>query len=131
MALSSYIPASENPLAIANFTNGSLAQILYPALYNVSSNVNLSILPDDLASLTFNASDPWLLVALELSTLILHEDAVRMPIYCIYPLSGSYDTLSRILFYVLMVFSLVFQRYKEISIAALVTAMTYGMHVFI
>lgn len=132
MALSNFTPANENPLVtISELSNRTLMQTLYPTLYNFSSNVNLSILPDNLASLTFNSTDPYLGFALPLTSLILNENAFRIGILCIYPLSGSYDTLSRVLFYVLMAFSLVFQRYKDISAAALATAMTYGTHLFI
>lgn len=126
----SYIPVEENPLFLQNFTNGTGTQVAYPTFFDAPSHVNLSILPNNLASLAFNATDPNLSYAIPLLLLILNGDALRMPIICIYPLSGSYDTLSRVLFYVLMAFSFIFRRYKRISLAALGTAMTYGAYIF-
>lgn len=85
MANPTYITASENPLfKVFNFTNESISQLEYPIFYNVSSNFNLSILSNNLASFTFNATNPTVAYAFALSSVILNEDAIRLPVNCIY-----------------------------------------------
>jgi hypothetical protein len=61
---------------------------------------------------------------LELAAVMLDSDRFLVSIRCISPLSGQYDTLSRALFYTLLVISLVFRRHAWISVAALGTAMS-------
>lgn len=45
---------------------------------------------------------------------------------CIYPISGQYGFLNRLLFYLLMIFALVARRRTWLAAAALGTAMTYA-----
>lgn len=95
MASSNYTPANEKSLFQSNFLSGDNCTVLfqteYPFFYNVSTNINLSILPNNLASLTFNITDTAFAFALGLSSIILNEHATRVPILCMYPLSGPYE----------------------------------------
>jgi hypothetical protein len=125
------IPANETALGLLGFSNGTLFNQLNQSFESYLTNdngnsINLTVLPDDLASLTFYAADNGTQWALSLSEAIFDPIASRVPVPCIYPLSGQYDTLSRALFYVLLVFSLVLRRHVWISVAALGTAMTYA-----
>ena len=45
---------------------------------------------------------------------------------CVYPISGQYGFLNRLLFYILMIFSLIARRHDWLAAAALGTAMTYA-----
>ncbi|KAL8702584.1 MAG: hypothetical protein Q9201_004243 [Fulgogasparrea decipioides] len=48
------------------------------------------------------------------------------PAFCTYPISSQYGFLNRLLFYILMIFTLVMRRHKYLATAALGTAMTYA-----
>ncbi|KAF2088809.1 hypothetical protein K490DRAFT_64022 [Saccharata proteae CBS 121410] len=129
--------------------------VAYPDPYPGNDHdqlVDISILHDNLAALIFNAS---LLVApkrsklsyslddsevilesvLPLARTILDGTVDRIPVACMYPLSGQYDTLVRSLFYILLVASLLFRRHNWLATAALGSAMTYAatsaIHLFI
>lgn len=157
MADLSYVPANATILYMHGWRNDSLYantipkwQLVYPTnwnntvdasyfnystVYNDSTTagatantfINLTVLPNNLASITFNASDPFIDRTFALSAMLFDSNVFRLPITCIYPISGSYDLLSRVLFYILMVFSLALRRHEWISMTALGTAMTYGM----
>ncbi|KAF2814957.1 uncharacterized protein BDZ99DRAFT_458915 [Mytilinidion resinicola] len=105
----------------------------YPQTGN-HHNVNLTILPNDLASLTFGAADQWVTTAFQLADFVLSNDTFRIPVFCVYPISSQYDVLPRALFYLLLILSLVFRRHTLLSTAALATTMTYSatavIHVF-
>ncbi|KFY14814.1 hypothetical protein V492_02399 [Pseudogymnoascus sp. VKM F-4246] len=89
--------------------------------------LRLDLYDDNYASLTFLAnSDPDYTSAFALTESIYDPTRVHMFVYCVYPISGQYNTLSRALFYVLIVFSLIFRRHVWLSVAALGTAMTYA-----
>ncbi|KAF4629371.1 hypothetical protein G7Y89_g8776 [Cudoniella acicularis] len=131
------LTANESTLYLNGWRNGSLFD-QRSLFINLSSNasvyqgnnydqgLSLSLFDNDLASLTFNASDNTTALAFALTEALFDPNTFKIGIRCVYPLSGQYDTLSRILFYVLMVFSLVFRRHVWISVAALGTAMTYS-----
>jgi hypothetical protein len=127
-----------------NWRNGSLFPQLQDfnnlsnstTVYNGNSqdqHLNLTILANNIALLTFNASgfntspsfsgdNVSLASTFALAETLFDPNLRRFPVTCVYPISGQYDTLSRALFYVLMIFSLVFRRHIWISVAALGTA---------
>ncbi|KFY32624.1 hypothetical protein V493_00022 [Pseudogymnoascus sp. VKM F-4281 (FW-2241)] len=88
--------------------------------------VGLVLYEDNYAALTFQVTSPIMNSAFALSESIFDPGRVQMHISCVYPISGQYNTLSRSLFYVLIVFSLIFRRHVWLSVAALGTAMTYA-----
>ena len=45
---------------------------------------------------------------------------------CVYPISGQYGFLNRLLFYILMIFALIARKHDWLAAAALGTAMTYA-----
>ena len=45
---------------------------------------------------------------------------------CVYPISGQYGFLNRLLFYVLMIFAFIVRKHDWLAAAALGTAMTYA-----
>jgi hypothetical protein len=121
-----YIPTNKTTLSLQDFANGSLFPQVDPLskIYQTPSKpVNLTIFPNDIASLTFSVNENSSL-PLELAAVMLDSDRFLVSIRCISPLSGQYDTLSRALFYTLLVISLVFRRHAWISVAALGTAMS-------
>lgn len=106
--------------------NGSVANntdTLIPVTFN---NIVLTILNPTTASFTFNMSQTNLSTISSALESLFQPDAFYYRPRCVYPFSGQYGLLSRLLFYVLLVFSLVFRRRLWLSTAALGTAMTYG-----
>lgn len=47
-------------------------------------------------------------------------------VMCLYPVSGQFTTLQRILYYLLMVFAIVARSHKWLVVGALAAAMTYS-----
>ncbi|OBT71254.1 hypothetical protein VF21_09484 [Pseudogymnoascus sp. 05NY08] len=93
---------------------------------NYDQGMSLRVYDDDYAGLIFQITSPILNSAFAITESIFDPSRIQMNIDCVYPISGQYNTLSRALFYVLIVFSLVFRRHVWISVAALGTAMTYA-----
>lgn len=89
-------------------------------------HVNLTIFPNNTAALSFNASNDSVALSFALAEVLLDPSLIRYQIWCVHPLSGQYDTLSRALYYLLLVFSLMFRRHEWLAVAALGTAMTYA-----
>ena len=138
------LDANSSLLYSDNWRNGSLFPQLqdfnnlsnYTTVYNGNAqdqHLNLTILANNIALLTFNASgfntspsfsgdNVSLASTFALAETLFDPNLRRFPVTCVYPISGQYDTLSRALFYVLMIFSLVFRRHIWISVAALGTA---------
>lgn len=133
MSNSMYVPVNNNSL-FDSWHNGSLSgQINKSAVRVYESNwlphnpqLNLTILPNNAASLTFNSSDPNIRYAFPVAEAIFDPEAIRFLVVCMWPISGQYDVLSRILFYIMMVVSLLFRHYRLVSLAAMGTAMTYA-----
>ncbi|RDL29901.1 uncharacterized protein BP5553_10528 [Venustampulla echinocandica] len=145
-----YVPAADNFLAQLNWTNGSVSSQVTlrsstqePPFAEYPGNdedqlLNLTILPNNLASLTFpvasmeyydnNGSATTILTGsvFALAGTLLDPNAHHQPVPCINPLSGQYGKLPRTLFYCLLIFSLIFRRHEWLALAALGTAMTYA-----
>jgi len=116
MAASNYVPANETILFQHNYTNGSLyGQIdhgmVYASNHNNDSHLNLTILANNLASLTFVSRHPSPSLTFPLAQALYDPDNILLRVSCTWPISGQYDLLSRVLFYILMIFSLLFRRY--------------------
>jgi hypothetical protein len=127
------------------YTNGSLFQQLsandilnysnpYP-LHTQDPGVNLTILNDGSLQLNFKANDNSFIFATPLLLMLLNPNATIVSIPCSYPLSGQYDHLVRILFYVALVVSVVFRHHNIIASTALGSVMTYStvsaIHLFV
>ncbi|KAK2803546.1 hypothetical protein FQN50_006981 [Emmonsiellopsis sp. PD_5] len=143
---STYIPANASDLVVRyNLQNGSLHQQLIPYFSpypgnELDQNITLNLLDNNLASLIFKPSlsdrmEDTISLTLPLADNLLGGSSFRIPVNCIYPLSGQYGYLPRLLYYLLLVFSLLFRRHTWLSTAALGTAMTYAataaIHLFI
>ncbi|EMR65272.1 hypothetical protein UCREL1_7746 [Eutypa lata UCREL1] len=121
-------------------TNGSLFNTvhngypLYPQGAG-SPGAELTIFPNDTTVLSFNSSGLVLDLALPIFTQILDADRELFPISCTYALSGQYDHLPRVLFYVLIVFAFLFRHRTTIAKAALGVVMSYSatacIHLFV
>ncbi|KAF2501340.1 hypothetical protein BU16DRAFT_196457 [Lophium mytilinum] len=142
MPNSTFVAANRTYLGSTGWVNGSLYKQSFDADVNIYTypktgdhhNVNLTILPNDVASLTFGAADQWVTAAFQLADFVLSNETFRIPVVCVYPISSQYDVLPRALFYLLLILSLVFRRHTLLSTAALATTMTYSatavIHVF-
>lgn len=125
--MASFVPA--NDTALGDWTNGTLFPQIetYLAVYHgQNQDMNLTVLPNNLASLTFSVNENTSL-AFPLVAAVFDPSQYLIEVNCIHPLSGQYDMLSRV-FYVLIVFSLVFRRHEWISVAALGTTMSLSPH---
>ncbi|PVH97755.1 hypothetical protein DM02DRAFT_616303 [Periconia macrospinosa] len=124
------IPANLTVLAQHGWINGTLDRNPmneWSPAGNNSQPVNLTILPDNLAAVQFysNEGQPFAQIFPLVRTL-LSPEYYGGTIHCTYPVSGSYDFLTRILFYCLLLFALLFRRHSWLAVAALGTAMTYS-----
>ena len=90
------------------------------------TNLNLTILNDHIASLTFDTQKTDLITIAGTVDNLFRTDVFSFSQACAYPISGQYDFLARLLFYVLLIASLVLRHHLWLSTAALGTAMTYG-----
>lgn len=128
------IPANESVNYLYGWKNGTLYNQVdrnlaaYPGNdYRNDQGVNLFLYEDNYVALSFYAgADPVLDGGFALTESIFDPSRTQMFVNCVYPISGQYNTLSRSLFYVLIVFSLIFRRHAWLSVAALGTAMTYA-----
>jgi hypothetical protein len=115
-------------IPLLNWTNA------YPLHYN-DSGANISIFPDGATQLNFNPGNGSFALSLPVISMLLNPNAIRNTIDCTYPLSGQYDHLPRILFYVSLVVSVLFRRFPVIATAALGSVMTYStvaaIHLFV
>lgn len=119
-------------LAQSGWRNGSLFSqptwngfAVYPG-NDQDQHVNLTIFADNLASLSFNATDPAISYGLPIAASLFDSTVLRQRIMCIDPLSGQYDVLARGLYYLLLVVSFFFRRHSWLGPAALGTAMVYA-----
>jgi hypothetical protein len=123
----SLYPQIQN-ISLLNWTNG------YP-LHTQNSGVNISVFPDGDAQLNFHPGNGSFALSLPVLSMLLNPNAIRNIIDCSYPLSGQYDHLPRILFYVSLVVSVLFRRFPVIATAALGSVMTYStvaaIHLFV
>lgn len=132
--MADFIPANETILGLSadGWYNGSL----FPQTQNSDdtpylgldqqSNVNLTIYPNNIAGISFPVEGLDITWTFPLAQSIFDSSNYHVGIYCQYPLSGQYDVLTRGLFYLLLIFSLLFRRHNWLATAALGTAMTYA-----
>jgi hypothetical protein len=128
------IPANETSLSELNWKNGSLDSNLgneWSRAGNSSQPVNLTILADGIAAIQFLVQDQGASyenfdAKFALVRTILSANYYSGSVSCVFPISGSYDLLPRILFYTLLLFALLYRRHTWVAVAALGTAMTYS-----
>jgi hypothetical protein len=110
------IPVNDTWLARGNWTNGTLDGLFgneWSLAGNVSQPVNLSILPDNIAAIQFVATEHQNFnLIFPMARTVLSPDYYSGQVICGYPISGTYDFLTRILFYVLLLFALLFRRHS-------------------
>jgi hypothetical protein len=134
-------PANETWLANIGWKNGSLNEQNpsgnlpwneWTPAGNSTQPVNLTILSDNIAAIQFLVRDPTGLngqnfaAKFAIARTLLSDNYNTQAISCIYPVSGSYDFLTRLLFYFLLFFALLYRRHTWVAVAALGTAMTYS-----
>jgi len=103
-----------------NYTTGSLFSQIHESpdlnwtnanpLHNLNPGVNLTVYSNSTLQLNFlEGSDGATLLALPLIATLLNPNASRVLVECVYPLSGQYDTLPRVLFYLSLLFGFLFR----------------------
>ena len=127
------------------FTNGSLYEQIqassqwveednYP-LRDVDPDINLTVYPSQVLQLNFGLGHGDMPYSFNLIAMLLHPNATRVKIECVYPLSGQYDVLPRMLFYAMLVVAVLFRRCTWVASAAVGTVMTYSsvaaLHFFV
>jgi hypothetical protein len=135
------IPANETWLANLGWKNGSLDQQNasgtlpwneWSPAHNATQPVNLTILANNIAAIQFRVTDPSRFdvqnfpAKFALARTLLSDNYYSQAVTCVYPISGTYDFLTRILFYLLLFFALLYRRHTWVAVAALGTAMTYS-----
>lgn len=103
----------------SNLHNGTVG---FPS----SDNLNLTVWPNDTAILTFNTSQTDFRVIWSAVDALFQTDVFSFQPVCTYPISGQYGFLPRLIYYLLLIFSLILRRYEYLSVAALGTSMTYA-----
>ncbi len=115
-----------------DYFNGTLFQFVDESEYFIYPNgtldpgSTLTILPDNRTILQFKHTDVRLDLALPVFTQLLDANRMLYDIPCIYPLSGQYDHLPRVLFYVLIIYVILFRHYTITTTAALGVIMSYS-----
>ncbi|KAI9797217.1 MAG: hypothetical protein M1833_005626 [Piccolia ochrophora] len=90
-------------------------------------NLNISLLDNNVTALVFNSGRGLDFRYLAPAIMgFFNSTSYTAPVLCTYAISGGYGFHPRLLYYVLLVFSLVFRRHIWLSTAALGTAMTYA-----
>ena len=108
------------------FPNGSYpfnASLLYSF---PSGNLNWTTPRADLGLLAYDPSKTNMWAIGKTMDLLFQPSVFSYEQLCIYPISGQYGFLPRLLYYVLLVFSLILREHYWLSTAALGTAMTYA-----
>ena len=113
----------------SSYWTSTFCDYYFNSLYPVTNNTpypRLEVFANNLASITFNVTSYYYDSVFPLAEAIFDDGMMRTTVGCIYPISGQYDFLSRLLFYMLIVVSLLFRRHNWLATAALGTAMTYA-----
>ena len=90
-------------------------------------NLNISLFDDNVTALLFKGGhglDFWYLAPAIIG--FFNTTSYTAPVLCTYAINGAYGFYPRLLYYVLLAFSLIFRRHIWLSTAALGTAMTYA-----
>lgn len=122
-------------------TNGSLFKYVQDMPWYIYPNgtkdpgSELTSFPNGTTVLSFNATDVQMELALTVFTQLLDADRELFSVPCIYPLSGQYSHLPRVLFYFLILFAVVFRHRATLAHAALGIVMSYSatacIHLFL
>ncbi|KAF1964352.1 hypothetical protein BU23DRAFT_64265 [Bimuria novae-zelandiae CBS 107.79] len=135
------ILSNETWLAQSNWTNGSLTgEVLQHAtdrppgyssewlpVGHILHSVNLTVLADNFANIQRSTAQHQDFGAIfALARMVLSQDYYSRQIACIDAISGTYDWLVRVLFYIILLISLFLRRHSWIAFAALATAMVYA-----
>lgn len=108
------------------FPNGSYpfnASLLYSF---PSGNLNWTTPRTDLGILAYDPSKTNMWAIGKTIDLLFQPSVFSYEQLCVYPISGQYGFLPRLLYYVLLIFSLILHEHDWLSTAALGTAMTYA-----
>lgn len=108
------------------FPNGSYpfnASFLYSF---PSGNLNWTTPRPDLGILAYDPSKTNMWAIGKTVDLLFQPNVFSYEQFCVYPISGQYGFLPRLLYYVLLIFSLILREHDWLSTAALGTAMTYA-----
>jgi hypothetical protein len=93
----------------------------------VAFNLNISLYDNNVTALFFKGGGGLDFRYLAPAIMgFFNSTSFTAPVLCTYAISGSYGFHPRLLYYVLLAFSLIFRRHIWLSTAALGTAMTYA-----
>ena len=91
-----------------------------------SGNLNWTTPHADLGILTYDASKTNMWAIGKTVDLLFQPNVFSYEQICIYAISGQYGFLPRLIYYLLLIFSLILRKHFWLSTAALGTAMTYA-----
>ncbi|KKY17203.1 hypothetical protein UCRPC4_g05696 [Phaeomoniella chlamydospora] len=99
---------------------------LYPSANAIGDYPWIDLMPGNISRIAFKANDPNYFAVLPLVQAIFSGKMQKVPVSCVYPVSGQYDVLPRLLYYILLLTSLIFRRHNWLATAALGSAMSYS-----
>jgi hypothetical protein len=112
--------------ALTNLTDAN-ASSTYPSIPDFQfPNLNLTTFPNLVASLTFDSNVTNFPIIAKSLVPLFSPDVFSFTPLCTYTISGQYGSLPRLIYYTLLVFSLVLRHHDWLSAAALGTSMTYA-----
>lgn len=91
-----------------------------------SGNLNWTSPRSDLGILTYDPSKTNMWAIGKTVDLLFQPNVFSYEQTCIYPISGQYGFLPRLIYYLLLIFSLILRKHLWLSTAALGAAMTYA-----
>ena len=108
-------------------TNSSISGLRNGTVGSASANnLNITFWPNQTASLNFNTSNTDFRIISSIVDSLFQADVFSFRPICTYPISGQYGFLPRLIYYALLIFSLLLRHYEYFSVAALGTSMTYS-----
>ncbi|KAF2660794.1 hypothetical protein K491DRAFT_711384 [Lophiostoma macrostomum CBS 122681] len=114
-------------------TNGSILWTFPRA--DKDTGANITFFPNSTMDLQFSDVGQNLYMALPVMSALIDKEKELLYVSCIYPLSGQYSHLPRILFYVAIVFAFLLRHRTWLAEAALGIVMTYSatacIHLFV
>ncbi len=121
------------------YSNGSLWDnikngYVYPMATKDPGSI-ITLFPDRGTELSFNSTNMDLSLVFPIFTQLLDADRELFVVPCVYPLSGQYNHLPRILFYIMIIFAILLRHRTTIAEAALSVVIIYSatacIHLFV
>lgn len=119
--LDPFVADPSNPLPNGSYPFNASLLYSFP-----SGNLRWTTPRADLGILTYDPAKTNVWVVGKTVDLLFQPSVFSYEQECIYPISGQYGFLARLIYYLLLVFSLILRKHFWLSTAALGTAMTYA-----